>query len=79
MPLMFSSCLVRFSATSTGSPVVRSMDFAQLTWTKGCAFSSSPVIRSSVYANPLRSKWTSALRVCPFSFRSTSMLSLTPS
>src|SRR5580765_7091651 len=65
MSFVFLADEVCFSGFSIGRPVLRSTPVAQLTTTNGSAMRSSPVVRSSMYANPLRSKLARTFRGCP--------------
>src|SRR6185437_10430411 len=56
--------------SSTGRPVERSTDLAQLSAANRAATSTRPVARSSVYAKPFLSKCTSALIGLPWITRS---------
>src|SRR5437867_170967 len=61
--------------SSTGRPVDRLMCFAHVTFANGSATSSSPVLRSIVYAKPFLSKCTRTLRSRPPTTRSTRIIS----
>ena len=76
MSLMFPrEAPVSFAVSTTGRPVVRSMRRAHVTAANGSATSTSPVVRSSVYANPFLSKCTSTWRRRPWTSKSARIIS----
>jgi hypothetical protein len=75
IPSVFFLAVVPYRASLTGTPVARSTREAQFTGPYLFATITLPFVRSSVYPNPLRSKWPSSF----WPPRSKRMFSLTPS
>src|SRR6185436_8527821 len=82
-PLVLTSgpfCAVEYLETTCGRPLFMSTWVAQFTFgSYFSATSSAPLVRSSVYPKPLRSKCTSALVILPLTGMSARIISLMPS